>query len=168
MAITVSSTAHTSQSSLNNISDTDLADLVGQESADAMDADAFEVLTQGTIHSAATSPNQFVGDEITGGSDGPTIQGAAQTIPFDVPNAERSPMIVVDRFLLGSAGASIPRVPQGMPAHELDQTMATESVWAPFNSECDWKFAHWAKTRGPTSTAVTDLLAIDEVCTLFK
>jgi len=165
----VSSTAHVSQSSLSNITDTDPADLVGQESADAMDADTFEALTQGTIHSAATSVNRFVGDDgIAGGLEDPTAQGAAQTVPFNVPNAEMSPTVIIDRFLLGRAGAPIPRVQQGTPAHDMDQTTAAELVWAPFNLECDWKFAHWAKTCGPTSSAVTDLLAIDEVCTLFK
>ena len=117
----------------------------------------------------ATSVNRFVGDDrIAGGLEDPTAQGAAQTVPFNVPNAEMSPTVIIDRFLLGRAGAPIPRVQQGTPAHDMDQTTAAELVWAPFNLECDWKFAHWAKTCGPTSSAVTDLLAIDEVCTLFK
>ena len=36
-------------------------------------------------------------------------------------------------------------------------------IWAPFRSKLDWEFARWAKLRGPTSTAVSELLAIDEV-----
>ncbi|KAI9442877.1 hypothetical protein BJY52DRAFT_1206753 [Lactarius psammicola] len=36
-------------------------------------------------------------------------------------------------------------------------------IWAPFRSQCDWEIAHWAKMRGPTSTAVMELLAIPEV-----
>ena len=160
--------AHVSPSSLNDITDTDHADLVGQETMDAMDVDAFEALTQGTIHFVAASPNQFVGDEIMGGLVGPTAQGAAQTIPFDVPNAETSLTVIIDQFLLGKAGAPIPGVQQGTLAHKLDQTTAVESAWALFNLECDWKVACWAKTCRPTSSAVTDLLAIDEVCMLFK
>ena len=35
--------------------------------------------------------------------------------------------------------------------------------YAPFNSKTDWEVAKWAKLRGPTSTAVTDLLMIPDV-----
>ncbi|KAJ4471459.1 hypothetical protein J3R30DRAFT_3407826 [Lentinula aciculospora] len=35
--------------------------------------------------------------------------------------------------------------------------------WAPFISKTDWRVAHWAKTRGPSSTALSELLAIDGV-----
>ncbi|KAJ3818484.1 hypothetical protein F5880DRAFT_1458363, partial [Lentinula raphanica] len=39
----------------------------------------------------------------------------------------------------------------------------TSNPWAPFLSETDWKVAHWAKVRGPSSTALSELLAIDGV-----
>ncbi|KAJ6533473.1 hypothetical protein B0H19DRAFT_1213945 [Mycena capillaripes] len=35
--------------------------------------------------------------------------------------------------------------------------------WAPFTSQIDWEVAKWAKLRGSTSTAFTDLLSIDGV-----
>ncbi|KAI9440325.1 hypothetical protein H4582DRAFT_1796975, partial [Lactarius indigo] len=35
--------------------------------------------------------------------------------------------------------------------------------WAPFRTQCDWEIARWAKLRGPSSSAVADLLAIPEV-----
>lgn len=35
--------------------------------------------------------------------------------------------------------------------------------YAPFKSKTDWEVAKWAKLRGPTSTAVTDLLMIPDV-----
>ena len=38
-----------------------------------------------------------------------------------------------------------------------------ENPYAPFGSRVDWEFAKWAKLRGPTSTAVTDLLNIPGV-----
>ena len=132
-----------------------------------MDADTLEVLTQGGIHSAATIPNR---DEITGVLDGPESTDAGDVGIFEGPTAitETSPVVVINHFLLGNAGAPIPGVPQGQPAHEPNQATAAEPAWAPFNSECDWEFARWAKTRGPTSSAVTDLLAIDQVHALFK
>jgi len=37
------------------------------------------------------------------------------------------------------------------------------NIYAPFKSQIDWEFAKWAKLRGPTSTAVTDLLNIPGV-----
>ena len=155
-----------------NLTDTDPTDpsedLIRPELTDAMDADAFEALTQGTIHSAATIPNHSAGDGTMGVSEGPTTQETGQTLPFDVLDAETSPTVVIDHFPLGSAGAPIPGVPQGPLAYAPNQATAAESAWAPFNSECDWKFARWAKTRGPTSSAVTDLLAIEEVCMISK
>ncbi|KAH8983326.1 hypothetical protein EDB86DRAFT_2811652 [Lactarius hatsudake] len=39
----------------------------------------------------------------------------------------------------------------------------TEGIWSPFRSQRDWDFARWAKKRGPTSTLVTELLAIDGI-----
>ncbi|KAF5346250.1 hypothetical protein D9758_014405 [Tetrapyrgos nigripes] len=35
-----------------------------------------------------------------------------------------------------------------------------ENFWAPFKSEMDWQIAKWAKLRGPSSTALTELLKI--------
>ncbi|KAJ7312316.1 hypothetical protein DFH08DRAFT_717847 [Mycena albidolilacea] len=40
---------------------------------------------------------------------------------------------------------------------------SADNPWAPFTSQVDWEVAKWAKLRGSTSTAVTDLLAIDGV-----
>jgi len=39
-----------------------------------------------------------------------------------------------------------------------------DNVWAPFRSKMDWSVAKWAKLRGPSSTAVTELLSIEGVC----
>lgn len=157
-----------------NLTDTDSSDPgedpIGPESADTMDADTFEVLlTEGSARSAATIQNHHAGDEsvTTGVLEGPE---AVDTADADMggsedpaANADTSPTVVIDHFLLGSAGAPIPGIPQGPLAHGSNQAADAESLWAPFNSECDWKFACWAKTRGPTSSAVTDLLAVEEV-----
>ncbi|THU93081.1 hypothetical protein K435DRAFT_799989 [Dendrothele bispora CBS 962.96] len=40
---------------------------------------------------------------------------------------------------------------------------AKTSAWAPFKSEMDWRIERWAKLRGPSSTALTDLLSIPGV-----
>ena len=44
---------------------------------------------------------------------------------------------------------------------------AHENFYAPFVSELDWKFARWAKLRGPGSTSVTELMAIEGVRLIY-
>lgn len=39
----------------------------------------------------------------------------------------------------------------------------SENLYAPFNSKIDWEMAKWAKLRGPGSTAVTELMGIEDV-----
>jgi hypothetical protein len=43
----------------------------------------------------------------------------------------------------------------------------THTVYAPFSSEVDWEIARWAKIRGPTSTAFSDLLNIPGVRDIY-
>jgi hypothetical protein len=43
----------------------------------------------------------------------------------------------------------------------------TPSEWAPFATRMEWELARWAKLRGPSSTAFSELLKIDGVCSLF-
>ena len=35
--------------------------------------------------------------------------------------------------------------------------------WAPFSTRREWEVARWAKLRGPSSTALSELLEIDGV-----
>jgi len=123
--------------------------------ADVMDADAFEALTQRNHHPRTTIPNQRAVDTTAELSNIPI----EEPIPFNVPDAEMLPTVVIDRFPLGNAGTQIPGIARG----SNDDMAAAQSVWAPFVSQCDWQVAHWAKMRGSTSSAMTDLLAIGEV-----
>ncbi|KAJ7694865.1 hypothetical protein B0H17DRAFT_931310 [Mycena rosella] len=64
----------------------------------------------------------------------------------------------------GAAGTPLPRTE--LPAYDqytahLSET--DENPWAPFKSQIDWQIARWAKVRGSTSTAFSDLLAINGV-----
>ena len=45
--------------------------------------------------------------------------------------------------------------------NELEET--NEGMYAPFASRMEWEFAKWAKTRGPGSNAVSELLRIEGV-----
>ena len=132
------------------------------ELADVTDADAFEVLTERNIHPARTTiPNQHAVNLDTTAE--PPNTATEQAIPFDVLNAERLQTVVIDHFPLGNAGAPIPSM-----ARESNEDTAAQSVWALFISQCDWQITHWAKMRGPTSSALTDLLAIGEVRVLLN
>ncbi len=72
----------------------------------------------------------------------------------------------VEDFPLGSAGAPISDMSQSMPGYQaLQDDLGLDNIWYPFQSQCDWDFARWTKNRGPSSTAVTELLAIDGVST---
>ncbi|KAG1847789.1 hypothetical protein C8R48DRAFT_615382 [Suillus tomentosus] len=56
----------------------------------------------------------------------------------------------------------------GQPAHDSNTTYGIDAgnsnnIYAPFTSQIDWDVAKWAKLRSPSSTAFTDLLAIDGV-----
>ena len=39
-----------------------------------------------------------------------------------------------------------------------------DNPFSPFSSKIEWAIAHWAKTRGPSSTAFTELMSIEGVC----
>ena len=39
----------------------------------------------------------------------------------------------------------------------------TPGEWAPFSTRMEWELARWAKLRGPSSTALSELLKIDGV-----
>jgi hypothetical protein len=70
--------------------------------------------------------------------------------------------LAIDRFS-PNAGAPVPGAHQGSSLYQTSQEALGFSTWAPFQSQCDWEVACWAKLRGPTSSAFTDLLAIPEV-----
>ena len=75
--------------------------------------------------------------------------------------------VIVNYFPFGHPDAPVPGMEHGLSVYETTCESLGDSLWAPFRSQCDWEFARWAKMRGPTSTAVTELLAIPEVCTCW-
>jgi hypothetical protein len=75
-------------------------------------------------------------------------------------------MVIVDHFPSDAAGAPIPGIPWECSLYEMCQARLLGSEWAPFQSQHDWEFARWVKSTGVTSTAVSNLLAIPEVCSI--
>ena len=70
--------------------------------------------------------------------------------------------LTIDSFPHGSPGAPIPGALQDQSEYQ-SRAIQGASPWAPFQSQCDWDIALWAKTRGPSSTALTELLQYPEV-----
>ena len=82
------------------------------------------------------------------------------------PNPPKDTRIEIIPFPLESAGAPIMN-----PAHQQTHYEAyhakmsnADNCYTPFCSKIDWEIVRWAKSHGPSSTAVTELLAIDSVC----
>jgi hypothetical protein len=130
------------------------------EAADTEDADILEILREfdrsaPTIPEEAASGESLVSTPPLEGSMDPDIQP-------DPENPDSRPLVpmVIDSFPHGSPGAPIS---QGTFMDDTDREASSSFIWAPFSSQCDWEVAHWAEMRGPTSSAMADLLAIPEV-----
>ena len=71
-----------------------------------------------------------------------------------------------DKFPLSNAGVPITSSHSGDSPSNLYNSNTTGSdsnPYAPFADHMNWEIAHWAKLRGPGSTAVSELLSIDQV-----
>jgi hypothetical protein len=134
--------------------------------ADATDADLLETLANDHSAPANSEEDHPVEaqsqDPLAPQPDEPWPPAPPPTQP-DADSLAAPPQIVVDRFPHGSPGAQIPEAPQGSSLYQSSREAFGASVWAPFHSQCDWEIAHWAKMRGPTSSAMEELLAIPEV-----
>jgi hypothetical protein len=93
--------------------------------------------------------------------------------PEPAPDSTPPPPAPEERFLKqphitkfgGAAGAPLADR-QEVPVYEQYQSALSDSgdnPWAPFKSQIDWQIAQWAKVRGSTSTAFTELLSINGV-----
>ena len=129
------------------------------------DADVFEIISQTNryleLHPTMPDAGQFPSAE-------PELPLENPPNPLGPSNPDARPHIpvVVEPFPHGNPGAPIDSR-QGSSIYESTQGVLGGSVWAPFQSECDWRFAHWAKIHGPSSSALADLLAIPNVCPPF-
>ncbi|KAI0316349.1 hypothetical protein OF83DRAFT_259611 [Amylostereum chailletii] len=79
------------------------------------------------------------------------------------PHSQGSPLAHVNHFP-GQAGEAIgaSQSPYADMRNKMDSNHRN-NIWAPFRSKLDWSMAYWAKSRGATSSAVTDLLQIDDL-----
>ncbi|EIM79496.1 uncharacterized protein STEHIDRAFT_69427 [Stereum hirsutum FP-91666 SS1] len=70
---------------------------------------------------------------------------------------------VVEKFPnhLGNPGAPVSRDHRHAYERSRDALEDDNNVYAPLSSQLEWDFARWAKLRGPSSTALTELLKIE-------
>ncbi len=139
------------------------------EPADVTDADAYEEILRN--NSTTINPNQMTTGEApaipepTEREDQSKEDQREMGDHADLTPSQGVSTLVVDKFPFGSPGIPISDRPQGSPAsaHESRHATSMDSPWAPFKSELDWITARWAKMRGPSSTAMTQLLAMPGV-----
>ncbi|KZT64605.1 hypothetical protein DAEQUDRAFT_678329 [Daedalea quercina L-15889] len=97
----------------------------------------------------------------------PSVPGAAPGgVKLDAHiQLNHSPLHVVS--FGGEAGKAIegstPSAFSGYKLYASEVDPGEKNLYAPFASRLDWELAQWAKLRGPSSTAFTELLAIEGV-----
>ncbi|KAJ8496669.1 hypothetical protein ONZ45_g12368 [Pleurotus djamor] len=100
--------------------------------------------------------------------DEPVFQDIDDTPPMRLRGGaevelQNKPFVV--KFPDQNAGRVYSRTLNGGHTNEAYTTLSGggENLYHPFASKIDWEVAHWAKTRGPSSTAFTDLMQIEGV-----
>lgn len=70
-----------------------------------------------------------------------------------------------DKFPLSNAGVPITSSSSKTPPTNsyFHNTQSDTNPYAPFADRMNWEIARWAKLRGPGSTAISELLSIDQV-----
>ena len=137
--------------------DNDIPDHLG-DSADRDDTNTFEILSRGAAVPPTAATN-LDPPNTTLSSAPPPEDGIGTGMGAETPHPDA---LAIVRFPDGCPGAPL-AVDQGLSAYEATYNTLGEMVWAPFRSQRDWEVARWAKMRGPSSTAMTELLTIPEV-----
>ena len=88
--------------------------------------------------------------------------------PFRLRGGEEEPLAnhpEITKFSVGNAGAVYERTHRNgnQGYHRADSNADNSNPYEPFSSKLDWEIACWAKTRGPGSNALTELLSINGV-----
>lgn len=155
---------------ISAISDTDdISSIVPPDPADVADADAYEELLRESL--ATTLPDPTTLPEVpeipnlTQWEDQTEEDNQADLAPSQGCDGCQGTSTVVDEFPFGSPGMPIPDKSRGSTVYESRQaaSTSTDSLWAPFRSEFEWKIARWMKMHGQTSTSLTKLLSIPGV-----
>lgn len=99
---------------------------------------------------------------LPGHSSGRTQSPSSDSTPIPLRNVQE----YITKFG-GPAGTPLPGQARSNLMYDEYQHETQGALWGAFKSQIDWEFARWAKLRGPSSTAVSDLLNIDGVSFLL-
>ena len=143
----------------------DTAEYPAEDTADATDATDTDLLQELSNNNPTLANLEQVGRaEAQASAPVVTMEPAPAPPRFpiqpDAANSQAAPEPFVECFSLGNPGAPHPGMQQGTSIYESRQAAFGVSSWAPFHSQWDWEIAHWAKMRGPSSSAMEELLAI--------
>jgi hypothetical protein len=79
-------------------------------------------------------------------------------------NLGRKPHVV--KFSKGKAGAVYSQDGVDLNTEYTNTIGVSDNPYRPFSSKIEWEIARWAKTRGPSSTAFTELMNIEGVSSI--
>ncbi|THU95825.1 hypothetical protein K435DRAFT_665625 [Dendrothele bispora CBS 962.96] len=118
-----------------------------------------EIDTEGSDASSRSPSPILVSYEFP---EDPVVIPPCQPLP-PLPDNFRKPHIKL--YPDTRAGAPLLTQSEFLDGHrQYEQQIGQKTnIWAPFTSEIDWRLAKWAKTRGPSSSAFTELLEIHGV-----
>lgn len=140
-----------------NHEDSDYDDDIHDEGVDDEGAYDSEIITEPDRLPNPTLSIFDDDDNGTGDTQRPNrLRGGAED------ELKNKPYIV--KFSKGKAGAVYTNHDRidGNTAY-ISQISNPENPFCPFSSKLEWEVAHWAKTRGPSSTAFTELMGIEGV-----
>jgi hypothetical protein len=141
----------------DNESDEDEASSSDLDYDPSIHASSPSVLSSTFSDDSSPLPSPMSVDEPS--SDGPAPHAAAENNLYHPAKIE---------YFKGHAGEALPDIGSTefqAYDHELGLgSTSTKNPYHPFQTQMDWEIAKWAKLRGPSSTAFTELLAIDGVC----
>jgi hypothetical protein len=157
--------ACTSDAANANLTAAHTSDIV--DAADAADADLLEEMATMPSSSTNPEPDQPVEAQTPAPFTAPLVEpetpAPARATEPNTNGSDTSHQVIVEHFPYGRPGAPIIGTDEGVSIYHTSREVFGSSVWAPFHSQCDWEIARWAKMRGPTSSAMEELLAIPEV-----
>jgi hypothetical protein len=132
------------------------------DEADEGDEVAYEMSLEPDRLPNLTLSNFDESDKAEDIGDGGITQRANRLRGGAEVDLNKKPYIV--KFSKGKAGAVYTNhdCTDGNTSY-ISQISHPENPFSPFSSKIEWEIAHWAKTRGPSSTAFTELMNIEGV-----
>lgn len=153
---------NTYQKPTDNNHDTEMEDL-DEDILDAANANQEVGLEPERTHNQVVQQPE---DENEENSRSETINEAIRLRGGAEESLGQKPVAV--KFPGRQAGAIYSREAANLNDEYMTKIGNPENIFAPFSSQMEWEIARWAKLRGPSSTAFTELMKIDGVSVKFE